>query len=201
MVDGTGRRFVDEAQNYGDVGRAMARATGPWWLVFDATCRRRYPVGPLGPGDPDPPWLRRADDLDALAGAIGVPADTLGGHGGRLQRRRPPGRGRGVRPGIASPTTSGSVTPRPPIRRWPPRAGPPSTPFRSISAAWVRRAAPAPTTGVGCLAGDGSPVAGLYAAGNVAANPFGTATPAGGGTLGPALVFGFRAGEAAAGDR
>ena len=44
-------------------------------------------------------------------------------------------------------------------------------------------------------------VAGLYAAGNVAANPFGTATPAGGSTLGPALVFGFRAGEAAAGDR
>jgi succinate dehydrogenase/fumarate reductase flavoprotein subunit len=50
------------------------------------------------------------------------------------------------------------------------------------------------------LSPDGSVVAGLYAAGNVAANPFGTATPAGGGTLGPALVFGFRAGEAAACD-
>jgi succinate dehydrogenase/fumarate reductase flavoprotein subunit len=51
------------------------------------------------------------------------------------------------------------------------------------------------------LTTDRSVVRGLYAAGNVAANPFGTATPAGGGTLGPALVFGFRAGEAAAGDR
>jgi succinate dehydrogenase/fumarate reductase flavoprotein subunit len=48
---------------------------------------------------------------------------------------------------------------------------------------------------------DGAVVPGLYAAGNVAANPFGTATPAGGGTLGPALVFGFRAGEAAAADQ
>jgi succinate dehydrogenase/fumarate reductase flavoprotein subunit len=48
---------------------------------------------------------------------------------------------------------------------------------------------------------DGSVVGALYAAGNVAANPFGTATPAGGATLGPALVFGFRAGEAAASDR
>ena len=46
-----------------------------------------------------------------------------------------------------------------------------------------------------------SPVPGLYAAGNAAASPFGTATAAGGATLGPALVFGFRAGEAAAGDR
>ena len=43
------------------------------------------------------------------------------------------------------------------------------------------------------------PVSGLYAAGNAAASPFGTATAAGGATLGPALVFGFRAGEAAAG--
>jgi 3-oxosteroid 1-dehydrogenase len=51
------------------------------------------------------------------------------------------------------------------------------------------------------LALDGSHVTGLYAAGNVAASPFGAATPAGGGTLGPALVFGFRAGEAAAHDR
>jgi len=48
---------------------------------------------------------------------------------------------------------------------------------------------------------DGARVAGLYAAGNVAASPFGIATPAGGGTLGPAVVFGFRAGEAAACDR
>ena len=46
-----------------------------------------------------------------------------------------------------------------------------------------------------------APVPGLYAAGNAAASPFGTATAAGGATLGPALVFGFRAGEAAAGDR
>ncbi len=75
MVDRTGRRFVDEAQNYGDVGRAMrAAASGdvphrgaPWWLVFDAAYRRRYPVGPLAPGDPDPHWLIRAEDLGALA--------------------------------------------------------------------------------------------------------------------------------------
>ena len=43
MVDRTGRRFVDEAQNYCDAGRAMLRfdaasyewPAAPCWLVFD----------------------------------------------------------------------------------------------------------------------------------------------------------------------
>jgi succinate dehydrogenase/fumarate reductase flavoprotein subunit len=49
------------------------------------------------------------------------------------------------------------------------------------------------------LRADGSgPIAGLYAAGNAAANPFGMAYPSGGATVGPALVFGWLAGEAAA---
>ena len=48
------------------------------------------------------------------------------------------------------------------------------------------------------LRDDGEPVPGLFAAGNAAANPFGIGSPGGGGTIGPALVFGTRAGEAAA---
>jgi hypothetical protein len=49
------------------------------------------------------------------------------------------------------------------------------------------------------LAADGSGViAGLFAAGNAAANPFGCAYPGPGSTIGPAVVFGTLAGEAAA---
>ena len=104
MVDGTGRRFVNEAQNYGDVGEGHGpRVERPCWLVFDDDCRRRHPVGPLEPGDPDPAWLRRADDLASLAGPLGVPAPgTLVATVERLQRGRAPGPGPRVRPGLAA---------------------------------------------------------------------------------------------------
>jgi len=210
MIDGRGRRFVDEARNYGDVGRAMRAATGPGGatshrgppcrLVFDAAYRRRYPVGPLEPADPDPDWLTRADDLGALARAIGVPpatfADTVARFNASAVSGEDPDFGRGALS----------------YDRWigdheaahPTLAPLAEAPFYALP------------VHLGCMGTKGGPgtddrgrvrshagrvVEGLYAAGNVAAGPFGSATPAGGATLGPALVFGFRAGEAAARDR
>jgi succinate dehydrogenase/fumarate reductase flavoprotein subunit len=41
----------------------------------------------------------------------------------------------------------------------------------------------------------GTPIPGLYAAGNTAANVFGWAYPSGGGTLGNGMVFGYLAGR------
>jgi succinate dehydrogenase/fumarate reductase flavoprotein subunit len=200
MVDGTGRRFVNEAQNYGDVGRAMREADGPFWLLFDDGFRKRYPVGPVRPDDPDPPWLRRADDVAALAIAIGLPPDMLED----TVRRFNDGAMGGEDPAF----DRGSL----PYDRW---IGDPTASHPTLAPL-----AEAPFYGfevhLGCMGTKGGPridhhgrvlttegtvIPGLYAAGNAAASPFGTATPAGGSTLGPALVFGFRAGEAAAADR
>ncbi|HEY7946778.1 MAG TPA: FAD-dependent oxidoreductase [Acidimicrobiales bacterium] len=205
MVDRTGRRFVNEAQNYGDVGRAMGRVGPPCWLVFDGRCRRTYPLGPLRPDDPDPGgpdggWLVRADDVAGLAAAIGVPAralsETVAAFNEGAARGEDPAFGRGSLP----------------YDRW---IGDPSAPHPTLAALGE---APfyAVAVDLGCMGTKGGPrtddrgrvrragggvVDGLYAAGNVAASAFGTATPAGGSTLGPALVFGFRAGEAAVCDR
>jgi 3-oxosteroid 1-dehydrogenase len=200
LVDGTGARFVNEAQNYGDVGRAMAGVVSPCWLVFDDECRRRYPVGPVGPGDPDPPWLRHAADVAGLAEAIGADRGVLEGTVAAFNEAAD--RGEDQRFG------RGSL----PYDRWIGDAGAPHPTLAAL------RRGPYYACGVvlGCMGTkggprtddrgrvlrlDGSPVAGLYAAGNAAASPFGTATAAGGATLGPALVFGFRAGEAAASDQ
>ncbi len=203
MVDRAGRRFVDEAQNYGDVGRAMRAAAGgmaaPCWLVFDAGYRRRYPVGPLEPGSPDPAWLTRAADLGALATVLGIEPGTLVDTVTRFNA----GAARGKDPDFGR----GSF----PYDRW---IGDPSAPHPTL-APLCEAPFYALAVHLGCMGTKGGPrtddrgrvlssrraaVTGLYAAGNAAASPFGSATAAGGATLGPALVFGFRAGEAAAGD-
>jgi predicted oxidoreductase len=48
---------------------------------------------------------------------------------------------------------------------------------------------------------DGRPIPGLYAAGNVMASAMGMTYGGAGGTLGPAMVFGFLAGAHAAASR
>ena len=48
---------------------------------------------------------------------------------------------------------------------------------------------------------DGEPIPGLYAAGNVMGSPFGMTYGGPGGTLGPAMVFGYLAGRHAAAAR
>jgi 3-oxosteroid 1-dehydrogenase len=201
MVDGDGHRFVNEAQNYGDVGGAIGRlGTAACWLVFDNACRRRYPVGPLRPVDPDPDWLSRADDLTALAAIMGTPAEnlrtTVSSFNDAAVGGRDPEFGRGSFPYDL--WIGDSTAPHPTL------AAVDEAPFYALPVhrgCLGTKGGPRTDDQGRVVSPDGSVVAGLYAAGNVAANPFGAATPAGGGTLGPALVFGFRAGEAAAADR
>jgi succinate dehydrogenase/fumarate reductase flavoprotein subunit len=207
MVDRGGRRFVDEAQNYGDVGRSMLRfdagsfgyPAAPCWLVFDSAYRRRTPLGPIGPNDPDPPWMRTADTVDALGDGLGLPpgslartvaefnadaasgVDTRFGRGDHVYDRWI-GDARAEHPTLAAL----SAPPFYAVEVRPGCLGTKGGP-RTDASGRVRR-------------NGGGIVVGLYAAGNAAASPFGIATAGGGSTIGPALVFGTRAGVAAATD-
>lgn len=207
MIDQTGKRFVNEAQNYGDVGRAMQtfRPEANWfpalpsWLVFDSRVRLSTSIGPLRPTDPDPEWLFKGADLAGLARSIGVGEGTFTSTVRRFNENASVGRdpdfGRGER--HYDRWIGGATTGHPTLGEIR------ESPFYALRVE------------CGCMGTKGGPrtdqfgrvvsaraglVDGLYAAGNAAANPFGIATPAGGSTIGPALVFGARAGEAAATD-
>ncbi|MBA5760221.1 FAD-binding protein, partial [Escherichia coli] len=55
IVNGLGKRFVNEAAPYSEFVPAMYRdhartgATVPAWMVFDARFRKKYPCGPVMP--------------------------------------------------------------------------------------------------------------------------------------------------------
>ncbi|HET6507029.1 MAG TPA: FAD-dependent oxidoreductase [Baekduia sp.] len=198
IVDGSGRRFIDEAQNYSDFGRTMLNfeATSfsfphlPAWLIFDAEYRSKYRVGPLGRRDPDPDWLAKGADLGELADAIGVPADALEATVARFSehaaRGEDPDFGRGTYPydkfiGELGPLGDG-----------------PYYALKLLPGALSTKGGPrTDADGRVLSAADGTPIDGLFAAGNVAASLFGFAYPGAGGTLGPILTFGLRAGAAA----
>jgi succinate dehydrogenase/fumarate reductase flavoprotein subunit len=201
IVDRSGRRFVDESQNYNDVGRTLQDFDAatfsfrhvPAWLVFDAEYRRRYRVFTVTPDDPDPDWLVRAGTPDELAAALGVPpaalTETLAAFNRAAGSGADPEFGRGE---YAYDRFVGELGP---LGEGPYYA------LEILPGCLGTKGGPATDShGRVLSAAGGTPIPGLYAAGNAAASPFGLAYPGAGGTIGPALVFGLRAGEAAAGD-
>ncbi|WP_328843718.1 FAD-dependent oxidoreductase [Streptomyces sp. NBC_00258] len=198
LVNRDGHRFTNEAQSYHEVGRSL-HPTEPSWLIVDAAYRRRHPIGPVRPDDPDPDWLQRACTLLELARLIDVPGDALAKTISRFNWAAAAGEDpdfdRGVNPYDGVMGDPGAVHPTlgplyaPPFYAVPVRPGLGGT-----------GGGPRTDPDGRVLSDDGTAVSGLYAAGNVAAGPFGSAYPGTGATIGQALVFGAQAGRAAAGD-
>jgi 3-oxosteroid 1-dehydrogenase len=208
IVDGRGHRFADEGQNYNDMGRSLHEFDPtsysfprvPAWMIFDGAYRERYSLGPIRRDGADPPWLRRAEDVRGLAGEIGVPADALEGTIDRFNTQADAGHdddyGRGDH---AYDRFMGD--PRAPHPFFSPLRRAPFYAIEILPGCLGTKGGPrTDADGRALLAETGAAMPGLYAAGNAAASPFGFAYPGAGGTIGPALVFGHRAGEAAATD-
>ena len=195
-------RFVDEAQNYNDLGRTLQNfeptsfsfPNVPAWLVFDGGYRATYRLGPLSRRDPDPDWLARGETLAELAAEIGVPADALETTVARFNEGAAAGAdpdfGRGSFPydrfiGDLGPLERGALLRVPGAPGLPRHEGRPED--RRPTAACSR-----------------SPTASRSPASTPRATPrrarSASPTPAPAARSGPALVFGVRAGEAAAGD-
>lgn len=208
MVNDQGLRFTNEAANYNALGGAFHAfdpssfryVNQPAHLVFDHGFARRYGCFGNAPGAPVPDVVHRADTLAELAALIGVPAAALeasvarwndlvaGGHDDDF------GRGDSAYDGWCG---DRSQYPGHGATLGPLDEGP----FYAIelhSSTLGTKGGPRTDVDGAVLDVDGDVIPGLFAAGNVMAAPTGMVYGGAGGTLGPAMVFGLRAGRAAA---
>src|SRR5690625_1535974 len=212
LVDQTGQRFVNEAIDYMSFGQKMLereQAGNPvevTWMIFDQQYRNSYLLAAeLFPRMPIPKtWYdaniaHRADDLPALASAIGVDPSTFVATLARFNDLARVGVDVDFDRGVSAydryygePTN----TPNPNLR--PLDRGPFYAVKVVLSDLGTCGGLRADTRGR-VLREDGSTINGLYAIGNTAANAFGASYPGAGATIGQGLVFGYIAALHAAG--
>ena len=147
-----------------------------------------------------PQWVTSAPTLSALAEKLAVPPGalqaTIARWNGHVAEGKDPDFGRGD---SAYDGFNGDIT------RYPGKTSTMGTigvaPFYALaleSSTLGTKGGPRTDRHGAVLNVDGHPIAGLYAAGNVMAGPTGMVYGGAGGTLGPAIVFGFAAGQHAA---
>jgi succinate dehydrogenase/fumarate reductase flavoprotein subunit len=203
-VNAAGRRFVNEAVSYHDFVLAMFEShktapSIPAWLICDASFVEKYGLGVIYPGHRNPGkfvksgYVTRATTLDELAGKTGINAEQLRGTVERHNKFAQTGVDVDFAKGEAELNRfNGDLdhTPNPCI-------GPLTKPPFYALTVWP--ADIAVSTGLATdsdarvLSSDGTAINGLYACGNDMASVMAGSYPGPGTTLGPAIVFAYRA--------
>lgn len=211
FVDAEGHRFVNEANSYMEIGRAMyerdrtARAV-PCWLVFDDGYRRRYSHGLSRPGKfpeglLESGILKRADTIGELAALCEIDGAGLEAEVSRFNE----GAARGVDPDFGRGSSAYNRAMGDPGNKPNPSLGPlRRAPFYAVEVV---------PSDIGTCGGlitdadarvlgdDDRPIPGLYAAGNITATVMGRHYLGAGASIANTMVFGYRAARHAAAER
>lgn len=209
IVNMSGKRFMNESMPYveachhmygGQYGQGQGPGENiPAWLIFDQQYRDRYIFAGLQPGQRIPrKWLEsgvivKADSLAELAEKTGVPADALGATVERFNGF--------ARTGVDADFHRGESAYD---RYYGDPTNKPNPNLGEISHGpfYAAKLVPGDLGTKGgvrtdvngrALRDDGSVIEGLYAAGNVSAPVMGHTYPGPGGTIGPAMTFGYLA--------
>jgi succinate dehydrogenase/fumarate reductase flavoprotein subunit len=206
-VDPRGRRFISEAVDYHRFAEAMLLASSPGqpcFLICDDAFIAKYGLGMVRPRRINlrqalaDGYLRQAHTLEALAQAIGVPADALAHTVARYNGFA----GTGVDEEFGKGSDAYQQNLGDPQQRPNPCIGPiDKPPFYAL-------AIYASDLGTSCglvtnefaqvLRADASPISGLYACGNDMTSIMAGAYPGPGITIGPGMTFAFIAARHAA---
>jgi len=198
LGDKRGRRFVNEASSYMELGERMYEVGAtPGFAIFDQNQMQRYPYGPMMPGmKPVKQWLEdgflvKADTIEELARKAGIDPAGLAAQVERFNHYSKTGVDEEFHKGErqydlwrGDPT----IKPNPclgPIAR---------APFYAI------RIYPGDVGTFGgvvtderarVLRADGSVIKGLYATGNCTSSVMGRTYPGAGASISPSFTFGY----------
>nr|MBP7910275.1 FAD-dependent oxidoreductase [Pseudomonadales bacterium] len=206
IVNKLGQRFVNESSSYTKVTRGLFAANKPGaesipaYMIFDATYRQRYPIGPMLPSTFQPDFavpgaikkaIPSAMDIRELARKLGVDPEGLAATVSRFNGFARSGKDEEFQRGDANYDRyygDQSVGPNSclgPIEK---------APFYGVKiypGELGTKGGFAVDENARVLREDGSVIEGLFAIGNCSSPVTGTTYPASGSTLGPAMVFGY----------
>ncbi|OBH12364.1 FAD-binding protein [Mycobacterium sp. E3247] len=213
IVNGNGKRFINEAAPYMDFGHAMidGQKSGvthiPCWLITDHRSWNRYVIGghlpiPKIPGAPVPTgrkvpaaWLesgvvKAATTWRDMAAEIGVPADNLAETARRFNELADTGHDDDFNRGdsVYDNYYGDPTLPNPNLY---PLGKPPYYAFRIVLGDLGTSGGLRTDEYARVLRDDDTVVPGLYAVGNTSAPVMGRSYAGAGATIGPAMTFGF----------
>jgi 3-oxosteroid 1-dehydrogenase len=205
IVNRAGRRFLNEAGEYNSMAGPFHHLdprfgylNDPAWIVFDALHLKRYGFLGIDPDGEVPDWFCRSADLAELGAKTRIDPDglarTIEAWNRNVAAEVDPDFGRGS---SAYDSYWGDTAAATPALQ---TLGPIDTaPYFAVPVtvgAMGTKGGPRTDRDGRVLHVSGEPIDGLFAAGNAMAGVTGKAYGGAGGTLGPAMVFGYRVGRA-----
>jgi 3-oxosteroid 1-dehydrogenase len=204
IVNRAGKRFVNEAHPYNDIGRsfhtfdpvAFDYPNLPAWIILHQDFLDRYPFATRFPGDPIPNWLIQADTLEELAKKVGIDPEGLVETVTEFNRNV----GLGFDPDFSRGESRydcyyGDASREGALQTLGALDKPPFYAIRVYAGALGTKGGPKTTNHGQVLNVRGEAIEGLYAAGNAMAGISGMAYPGGGTTLALAMTFGYLVGN------
>lgn len=207
IVNSAGRRYMNEALPYVEATHEIYKgeATGvshvPSYMVFDQTYRNRYLFAGVAGRQPFPGrWYKegvvtRADTLGELAAKVGLPEGSLDATVERFNGFARSGVDEDFHRGESAYDKYYSDPTVKPNCSLAPIAKGPFYAVRIVPGDLGTKGGLVTDERARVLREDGAVIPGLYAAGNVSSAVMGNTYPGPGGTIGPAIVFGYLAAE------